>query len=78
MTTKSKKIEDVIHEIAFQKIESRKKPVPDPDPLLSKLVSEGSELWIDTGDLELARSIWKRESRRRGRSWKVMQLVWRS
>jgi transaldolase len=62
MGTISKDLSDTVHRIAFQEI-SPGKPSGDyvSDPLLARLKELGTELWIDTGDLELAQSIWKTE-----------------
>jgi len=62
MGTVSKDLNETVHRIAFQKI-SPGKPAKQyqSDPLLARLKELGTELWIDTGDLELAQSIWKNE-----------------
>jgi len=60
MTTVSQKLDDAIHQLAYEKIEGAK-PSAESHELLKKLNSLGTELWIDTGDLEKARSIWKKE-----------------
>ncbi|MEC7641312.1 MAG: transaldolase family protein [Nitrospinota bacterium] len=61
MALASKKLEEVIHDIAFVEIGEGEPPVFDSHELAAKLVSLGTKLWIDTGDLDLARSIWKKE-----------------
>ncbi|MBI4385010.1 MAG: transaldolase family protein [Nitrospinae bacterium] len=62
MDIASQRLENVVHEIAFQRVERGDLSSSHPsNELLSRLKSIGTELWIDTGDLELARSIWKRE-----------------
>jgi transaldolase len=62
MGTASKALDDLVHQIACQKIdETAPKPDYQSDPLLARLKSLGTELWVDTGDLELAQSIWKSE-----------------
>jgi len=62
MSAVSKQLDELVHQIAQQKIgtagSSRKY---QSDPRLAQLKSSGSELWIDTGDLELAQSVWKTE-----------------
>ena len=62
MGTISKDLSETVHRIAFQKI-SPGKPSKQysSDPLLTRLRELGTELWIDTGELELAQSIWKNE-----------------
>ena len=62
MGTLSKDLSETIHRIAFQDIRPDKPSNQyHSDPLLARLKELGSELWIDTGDLELAQSIWKTE-----------------
>jgi len=60
MTTVSQKLDDLIHQLAYEEI-TGDKPVSESNELLGKLTALGSELWIDTGDLEKAQSIWKSE-----------------
>lgn len=60
MDTVSQKLEEVMHELAFEKIEGES-PRNESDPLLARLKALGSELWIDTGELEKAQAIWKDE-----------------
>jgi transaldolase len=60
MTTVSQKLDDLLHHLAFEEI-AGDKPASESNTLLEKLTALGSELWIDTGDLEKAQSIWKNE-----------------
>ena len=60
MSTVSQKLDDLMHQIAYEEIVGDK-PSSESNALLEKLTSMGSELWIDTGDLEKAQSIWKKE-----------------
>ncbi len=60
MDTLSQKLEEVLHGLAFEKIEGES-PGNESDPLLARLKALGSELWIDTGELEKAQAIWKDE-----------------
>lgn len=60
MDTLSQKLEEVLHGLAFEKIEGES-PGSESDPLLARLNTLGSELWIDTGELEKAQEIWKSE-----------------
>jgi transaldolase len=62
MGTISKDLSETVHRIAFQKI-SPGKPAKQyqSDPLLARLRELGTELWMDTGELELAQSIWRNE-----------------
>lgn len=62
MSVASKNLADVIHEIAStQSNREEKVRSPQTNPLLVGLKSLGTESWIDTGELEKARSIWKKE-----------------
>lgn len=60
MTAVSQKLDDLLHHLAFEEI-TGDKPTSESNALLEKLTTLGSELWIDTGDLEKAQSIWKNE-----------------
>jgi transaldolase len=60
MTTVSQKLDEVLHGLAFEKIEGES-PSNESDPLLAKLKALGTEVWIDTGELEKAQEIWKDE-----------------
>ena len=60
MTTVSGELDGVIHEIACVEL-GDDKPVFQSDPTMAQFKETGTELWIDTGDLEKARSIWKSE-----------------
>jgi transaldolase len=62
MGTISKDLSETVHRIAFKEINSGQPSMQyQSDPLLARLKQLGTELWIDTGDLELAQSIWKAE-----------------
>ena len=60
MTTVSGELGGVIHEIACMEL-GDDQPVFQSDPTMARFKATGTELWIDTGDLEKARSIWKSE-----------------
>ena len=60
MDTVSQKLEEVLHGLAFEKIEGGS-PHSDSDPLLARLKALGTEVWVDTGELEKAQEIWKDE-----------------
>ena len=60
MTTVSGELEDVIHEIACMEL-GNDQPVFQSDPTMARFKETGTELWVDTGDLEKAQSIWKSE-----------------
>jgi transaldolase len=62
MGTVSKDLSETVHRIAFKEINSGQPSKQyQSDPLLARLKELGTELWIDTGELELAQSIWKNE-----------------
>ena len=60
MSTVDNKLDDLIHKIASSYVSEK---IPDTTykshPLLAKLKTLGTELWLDTGDRDLALSIWK-------------------
>jgi transaldolase len=60
MSITDDKLDDLIHNIASNHV-SEKTPdsAYESHPLLAKLKSLGTELWLDTGDRDLALSIWK-------------------
>ena len=60
MDTVSQKLDEVLHALAYEKIEGFASQV-DSDPLLARLRELGSEVWVDTGELEKAEDIWKQE-----------------
>ncbi len=61
METTTVELTDLIHEIAIEGV--RKKDVYsfEEHPVLKKLRSLGSQLWMDTGDREAALPLWKKE-----------------
>jgi transaldolase len=60
MTMVSSKLDSVIHEIACVEL-GDDEPVFQSDPTMAQFKKTGTELWVDTGDLEKARSVWKSE-----------------
>jgi len=60
MTTVSGELDGVIHEIACMEL-GNDQPVFQSDPTMARFKETGTELWVDTGDLEKAQSIWKSE-----------------
>lgn len=60
MSTLSQKLDELIYQIAHEEV-TGKKPSAESNELLEKLFSLGSELWLDTGDLDKALSTWKSE-----------------
>ena len=60
MATVSQKLDEILHRLAFEKIEGAS-PRNESDPLLARLKALGTEVWIDTGELEKAQEIWKDE-----------------
>ena len=60
MTTVSSELDGVIHDIACMEL-GNDQPVFQSDPTMARFKETGTELWVDTGDLEKAQSIWKSE-----------------
>ena len=60
MSAVSGELDGVIHEIACMEL-GNDQPVFQSDPTMARFKETGTELWIDTGDLEKAQSIWKSE-----------------
>ncbi len=60
MDTASHKLDEVIHQVAFEKIRGDA-PTSDSSELLAKLKSLGTQVWIDTGDLDKAKEVWQQE-----------------
>jgi len=60
MPVTNEKLDEVIHNLSVAVLGNHREEFAS-DPLLAKLTALGSELWIDTGDLEKAREIWKKE-----------------
>lgn len=60
MTLSAQKLDSAIHELAYETIQPGA-PTAGSDPLLSRLREMGSEVWVDTGELEKAQAIWKSE-----------------
>mgnify|MGYP006423079777 FL=1 len=60
MAIVSQKLDEVLHGLAFEKIEGES-PKSESDALLARLKALGTEVWIDTGELEKAQEIWKDE-----------------
>lgn len=57
----STKLEEAVQELASEIISEAELPSFESESLLKQLNALGTETWIDTGDLELARSVWKQE-----------------
>ena len=56
MDVVSQKLEEVLHRLAFEEIKGDS-PHSDSDPLLARLKVLGTEVWVDTGELEKAQEI---------------------
>ena len=54
------KLDELLHALAFEKI-AGSAPKVESDSLLARLKSLGTEVWVDTGELEKAENIWKQE-----------------
>lgn len=61
MRSVSEKIDETIHELAAETIEPGEPPEAESSPALRALKALGTEPWVDTGELEKARAVWKRE-----------------
>ncbi len=59
----SEQLDQIVHQLACRKPGQASAPSDSykSEPLLAALKSSGTELWIDTGDLELAQSVWRQE-----------------
>ncbi len=57
----SAKLEEAVQELASETIGDAELPSYESESLLKQLNALDTETWIDTGDLELARSVWKQE-----------------
>ncbi len=58
----SEQLDEVVHQLASKGVgQETTSSDYKSEPLLAALKSHGSELWIDTGDLELAQSVWRQE-----------------
>jgi transaldolase len=55
----SDKVAEIIHEIAVDGYQGPKAPAYPGSPALAKLRELGSELWVDTGDREKAKTVWR-------------------
>ena len=60
MDAVNQKLEEVLHRLAFEEIKGES-PHSDSDSLLARLKALGTEVWVDTGELEKAQEIWKDE-----------------
>jgi transaldolase len=61
MSSVSQKLDEMIHELAVETIVSEGRSSADSSDSLKRLRALGTEPWVDTGDLEKARSVWKEE-----------------
>src|SRR2546423_8664493 len=59
--TLSTSIDESLREAALAAVRGAETTEPQSDPALAKLRELGTELWLDTGNLEEARGLWKRE-----------------
>ncbi len=62
MGSATEELDRIVHQLANREL-SQSAPTDQykSEPLLKALKATGPELWIDTGDLELARSVWRTE-----------------
>ena len=61
METTTVQVADLIHEIAIEGVQKKEVYSFEEHPILKKLRSLGSQLWMDTGDREAALPLWKKE-----------------
>jgi len=61
MSSVSQKLDEMIHELAVETITREGGASADSSDSLKRLRALGTEPWVDTGDLEKARSVWKEE-----------------
>lgn len=61
MTTLHPTLADYVHEIIFKNIDLHKKYEFPSDAFWKNLKNTGTELWLDTGDIEEAEGIWTQE-----------------
>ena len=61
MSSVSQKLDEKIHDLAVETITSEGCSSADSSDSLKRLRALGTEPWVDTGDLEKARSVWKEE-----------------
>ncbi len=60
----TEKLSQTIHEFILKKFAGNTDPVaaePEPDPVWQAVREAGSRLWLDTGDIDVASSLWARE-----------------
>ena len=60
MDAVNQKLEEILHRLAFEEIKGESLH-SDSDSLLARLKALGTEVWVDTGELEKAQEIWKDE-----------------
>ncbi|MBM3496536.1 MAG: transaldolase [Armatimonadetes bacterium] len=58
---KAARVDARLREIAQAALDNSAREAPASDPALAKLASVGTRLWLDTGNLEEAASLWKAE-----------------
>jgi transaldolase len=54
-------IDEHLREVALEALQNPNRETPPSDPALAKLASMGTQLWLDTGQLEEAAALWKAE-----------------
>ncbi len=61
MPLASQKVDDMIHGLAVETVDDGPPPVSASCPALAALKQAGTEPWVDTGDLQKAEAVWRRE-----------------
>jgi len=54
-------VDEHLREVALEALAYPSRPQPQSDPALTRLAALGTRLWLDTGQLEEAESLWKAE-----------------
>ncbi len=60
-TSRTAQTDERLREAALEALGNTDRPIPASDPALRKLAELGTRLWLDTGNLEEAASLWKSE-----------------
>src|SRR5207244_358772 len=55
------RLDDILRELALDSVRNPESAEFETNPALARLRELGTELWLDTGNLDEARSLWTRE-----------------
>lgn len=61
MSSTREQLDEIIHGLAHETVEPGSPPESESSPALRALKALGTEPWVDTGDLEKARDVWKKD-----------------